>query len=290
MKRFLILLLTVIIALSLASCVSQPDVQVAATTAPVYFFTSSLCQGTDITVTQLITERVSCLHDYTLQTDQMRIVEAAQLLVISGAGLEDFLADAVAGTNSVLDASSNIPLLCADSEDAHSHAHDHTYDPHIWLSPVHAQQMVINIADGLVAFYPQHKTQIVLNQEKLLSDLDALSKYANDQLSSLSSRKLITFHDGFGYLAEAFDMQIVHTIEEEAGSEASAAELIHLIGLVNENGLDCIFTEYNGSAPAAKIVANETGARIFSLDMAMTDRGYFEAMYYNIDTLKEALG
>ena len=85
------------------------------------------------------------------------------------------------------------------------------------------------------------------------------------------------------------DLEILHAVEEEAGSEASAAELIKLAGIVEKHKLPAIFTECNGSTSAAKIISAETGAKLFSLDMAMSDRHYFDAMKYNIDTLKEAL-
>ena len=40
--------------------------QIAATTLPVYTFTQALCQNTGLTVERLISEPVSCLHDYSL--------------------------------------------------------------------------------------------------------------------------------------------------------------------------------------------------------------------------------
>ena len=78
-------------------------------------------------------------------------------------------------------------------------------------------------------------------------------------------------------------------MEEESGSEASAKELIELIGLVQEHSLPAIFTEKNGSVSAAAILSGETGVSVYQLDMAMAGEDYFEAMYRNIDTLKEAL-
>jgi ornithine carbamoyltransferase len=37
-------------------------------------------------------------------------------------------------------------------------------------------------------------------------------------------------------------------------------------------------------------IAAETGATAFALDMAMAGDNYFDAMYHNIDTIREALG
>ena len=123
----------------------------------------------------------------------------------------------------------------------------------------------------------------------LLNQLEALRQYGEQTLSGLSCRELITFHDGFSYFAEAFGLTILEAVEEEAGSEASAGELIHLIELTREHHLPAIFTEKNSSASAASVISRETGAGIFELDMAMAADSYFEAMYRNLDTIKEAL-
>ena len=137
--------------------------------------------------------------------------------------------------------------------------------------------------------YPAHATAFATNLEALNGDLDALQHYGESQLRSLSTRELITFHDGFAYFAEAFGLTILEAVEEESGSEASAAELKHLITLVRTHDLPAIFTERSGSVSAAGVISSETGAEIFALDMAMAGNSYFEAMYHNIDTLKEAL-
>jgi ABC-type Zn uptake system ZnuABC Zn-binding protein ZnuA len=152
-----------------------------------------------------------------------------------------------------------------------------------------AKRMCKNIASSLTSIYPQYADTFSNNLETLLAKLDALQAYGETELSSLRCRNLITFHDGFSYFAESFDLRIIKAIEEESGSEVSAKELIELIDLVNDNHLTAIFTESNGSTAAAGIIAKETGAKIFTLDMAIAGDSYFEAMYHNIDTVKEAL-
>ena len=108
-------------------------------------------------------------------------------------------------------------------------------------------------------------------------------------MADLTQRNIITFHDGFSYFAEEWDLIILKALEEESGSEASAAELKELINLVNTNNLTAIFTEENGSTSAAQIIAKETGISIYTLSMGMSNNDYFETMYHNIDTVKEAL-
>ena len=292
MKRISCFLAVVLTLSMLFGCASVPNADIAATTLPVYEFTLRLCEGTDLTVTRLITESVSCLHDYTLQVSQMRAIEGAKTVVISGGGLEDFLHDALDGSHAVIEAAHGIQLLCPTTEHHHDHDdhHHHDADPHLWLSPIRAKEMAKNICTGLCRQFPQFSDRFSQNLTSLLSDLDALQAYGEAQLQDLKCRELITFHDGFAYFAEAFDLTILEAVEEESGSEASAAELIELIGMVEHHGLPAIFTESNGSDAAAKTIAAETGAALFSLDMAMSGNSYFDSMYHNIDTIKEALG
>lgn len=296
MKFWKIILTAALAAALLCGCAPKADyAPIAATTLPVWDFTSRLCGGTPLAVTRLVTEQVSCLHDYSLNVRQVKAAEAAQVVVISGAGLEDFLNDLLLDVPTI-DASQGISLLHSDEaheEEEHHHeedGHHHEEDPHIWLSPENAQVMAQNICKGLSRQYPDYEDTFRANLGKLLSQLETLQSYGEEQLSGLQCRELIPFHDGFSYFAQAFHLTILESVEEESGSEASAKDLIHLTELVRTHNLPAIFTEVSGSDSAARVIARETGCKVYALDMAMSGDSYFEAMYHNIDTIREALG
>ena len=288
MKHLAFFLAFLLLLSWLSGCSHYQEADIAASTLPVYEFTGRLCQGSGITVSCLVTENISCLHDYTLQVRQMRSIQSAEAVVISGAGLEDFLEDALSGAAHVIDASEGIRLSEADHHH-HEDAHSHAEDPHIWLSVANAKLMAENICQALADLYPQHRTLFQSNLTALLDDLDALQAYGEKTLGSLSCRELITFHDGFSYLAESFGLSILAAVEEESGSEASAAQLAELISLVQTHDLPAVFVEKNGADSAAKIIAAETEIHLFSLDMTLSGSSYFDAMYHNINTLQEAL-
>lgn len=147
-----------ILALLLCGCSSNSQpADIAATTLPVYQFTAALCDGTGLQVVRLVTESVSCLHDYSLNVRQVKAAQGAELVVISGAGLEDFMEDVLTGKK-IVDASAGLSLL----ESCHDHdhgegdhdGHEHEADAHIWLSPENAMVMARNIRDGLKTQYP----------------------------------------------------------------------------------------------------------------------------------------
>ena len=290
MKKIIPFLIFVMLLSGCGKAETPPDI--AATTLPVYDFTQALCQDTPLRVGRLITESVSCLHDYSLKVYQVKMAEAAQTLVISGAGLEEFMEDILDGSKTI-DASQGINMLPGQEEDHHDHqdddGHHHESDPHIWLSPENGKRMARNICQGLTELYPQYADTFQRNLTPLLEELDALEAYGQQELENLSCRELITFHDGFSYFARAFDLEILAAVEEESGSEASAKELIGLITLVRSRGVPAIFTETNGSPSAAGIIGAETGVKIRALDMAMAGDSYFDAMYRNIRAIKEAM-
>ena len=123
MKRLLLIILC--LTLLLPGCPTNETAQIAATTLPVYQFTSRLCEGTGITVTRLITESVSCLHDYSLNVSQVKAAEAAEMIVVSGAGLEDFMEDLLANAGAVIDSSAGLHLQSCQAEHDHGHEHEH---------------------------------------------------------------------------------------------------------------------------------------------------------------------
>ena len=293
MKKLLLLLLLLFTLLCCGCNKSSEPYDIVATTLPIYEFALNLCEGTDLSVGQLITDNVSCLHDYTLQVDQMKMIESANIVLLSGLGLEDFMEDVTAIASVTIDASYNVHV----HEGSHDHhgmhsdeiEHHHDVDPHIWLSPENAIIMAENLAYGLSKNYPQFDQLFFQNLAELKQQLEQLQSYGNSNLANLSCRELITFHDGFSYFAESFDLTVLEAVEEESGSEASASMIIHLTELVNTHNLPAVFIETNGSDACAGIVHSETGTAIYTLDMAMSGDSYFDAMYHNIDTIKEAL-
>ena len=116
------------------------------------------------------------------------------------------------------------------------------------------------------------------------------------QLADLPCRDLITFHDGFSYFAQAFDLEILCAIEEEAGSEASAQKVQGLVEEIEHHHIPAIFTEVNGADATARIIRRECGVPIFSLDLMMSRQqeqtpgvtAYLTLLQSNVNTLREA--
>ena len=306
-KKLLAVLLSGTLLLSLTAC-GTPEgekeddsiLTIAATTYPVYLLADMVVGDMDgIELKLVVDQQISCLHDYTLSVEDMRILERADVVLINGAGLEEFLDDVLETLDApVIDCSEGIVLLPYEGHEDHDHGeeeddHDH-YDPHIWMDPNRAIQMMENIAEGLA------EVQNVYSREDLLghmlmsaAHIDEAAREWKETFAALPAqqRKLITFHDGFGYLADAFDLDILKAIEEESGSEASAKDIKEIVSLVREYDIPVIFVEENGSDATAKAIQRETGVEIGTLSMIMSDNGlnYLQAMDVNLQTIYAGL-
>ena len=299
MKRTFALLLCLLLLAGCSPMETQEQVNIVATTYPAYLAALAVTDGfTDVSVTRLDTGSVSCLHDYTLTVNDMKKLSRADVIVTNGAGMEDFMADAlVSSAATIIDCSEGIPLLPATGHHDHEH-HDHEHDGHYWMNPSEMVTMTDNILSELLfVLDPQHAERMVENTSRAQHLLRLCRAEGQSALTQAASNvQLITFHDGFAYFAAAFDLPLLASIEEEAGSEASAKEIIHITELVRAHNLPAIFTEVNGSDATAQAIHRETGCAVYPLSTIMDGREpssgddspimpYIEAINTNIATV-----
>lgn len=280
----------------------QPRLTVLATTYPVYLFASAVTEGVEgIRVERLSTGQVSCLHDYTLSVDDMKKIERADVIAMNGAELEEFMEDALAASDAaVIDCSQGVELLenlehhhegeDHDDHDGHDHGH---WDPHYWMDPQRAAQMVGNLVRGLTDADSDNGDTYRDNGQKAFLMLNVWDEAIRDLLNGEEMPEitgLITFHDGFQYFAQTYGLPLLAAIEEEAGSEASAKEINEITALVKEKNIPVIFTEVNGSDATAKAIARETGCAVAQLSMCMDGSdgalsNYYDALMGNVTAI-----
>lgn len=299
-KRLLPLLLLILLLCTACgapdgAATTQDDAtrHLVASTYPSYLFLSALTQGAqDVRVTPLINQPVSCLHDYSLTVQEMKVLESADALFTNGVGLDGFIAQHAqtsgrADALTVFDCSTGVDLLPLG---------DTASDPHYWLDPKRCTVMLNNIRDGLIALDPDQAALYEKNADAATQTLLAAYEDLRAQLAPLQNRNLITFHDGFAYFADAFDLDILLAVEEEEGQEASAQVISHALSLIDAHRLPAIFTEAYSSDATAQAIAREANVRVLPLSLMMSGQteqpgleAYLSTMRQNVDTILEGL-
>lgn len=257
-------------------------ITIATSFYPVYIFTLNIVDGIDAFEVKCMAEQnIGCLHDYTLTSKDVRLLNDAAVLVINGAGMESFVEDAYKNVEdlSVIDSSIGIELLCgenehgdngnshnADNENSHNHSHNHTDNSHIWLSVENAKKQVENIKNGLSEQFPEYRYLFFKNYEAYIKRLEALEETQKEYSSAITDKKVITFHKAYDYLAMDLGFQVVACVESDEGGEPSAKKLAELTKHIKEDEICALFIEPQYTGSAAEILKNETGINIYVIN------------------------
>ncbi len=297
-------LLTLLLALMLLSVPALASAETVATSFyPIYLFALNLLDGVDgVEVTNLTEPTTGCLHDYQLQTGDMKTLSRADAFLINGAGMEGYLEGVFEAfpTLPVIDASTGVTLLedCSDHDhDEHDgHDHDHAYNAHIWLDAQNAILMVNNLADGLIAALPQHADAIAANRDAYIARLTTLDAEIESALATVPRKDIITFHEAFPYFAHAYGLNVAAVINRDPDDALSPRQLAELCKTVESLGAPPLFVEPQYEDKAAQTISRETGAAIHTLDPIVTGPAaaplthYEDVMRQNLAVLMAALG
>ena len=303
-KNAAVALLIAFTLLAFCGCAAQDvgqQVNILTTFYPMYIFTLNVADGIDgVNVQNMADQNVGCLHDYQLQTRDMVALEKADVLIINGGGMEQFMDKVISmrGDLPVVTACEGIDMLPLEGH-AHEHEEEHAEEvcdevnAHVWLDPRLAIKQIENIAEGLCAADPTHAEAYRANAADYALRISSLYQEMTEQLKPVVGKQIITFHEAFPYFAGAFGIEIAGVIEHDQGEEPGTREIARTCDMVKELGIKALFTEPQYPQKAAETIARETGAGLYRLDPIVSgDSGkesYEMIMRENARVLLEAL-
>ena len=274
-----------------ASTGSDGDLKVVATTTQIADLTRNIVGDTDgVTITQLIQPNQSA-HSYDPSVADLTALGEADVLVINGVGLEEWLDDAIeaSGFDGVtIDSDEGITILDGEAghEEEAAHAdeategeateeeHDHEGgNPHIWTDVTNAEAMVATIADGLAGASADHADEFAANEAAYTAQLAALEGWIHENIDAVPAdeRLLVSNHDAFGYFTAAYGITYVGSVipSFDDNAEPSAAEIDALVAAVKATGVKAVFSEASINPKAADTIAAEAGVAVYSGDDAL---------------------
>ena len=245
-------------------------------------------------------------HDFQLTPADVKKLSDADLLIINGAGIEEWLGELIKKSGNknlvVVDTSNGIKLVESPEEieigHSHSHAHDHDHgdgaNPHIWLDPVISIIQAANIVAALQKAETANASAYAQNGKVYEAKLSALDSDYRSTLAPLPNKNLVTFHDAFPYLAARYKLNYVGAISEFPEKDPTPKQLAALVDKIRSLKVGVLFAE-NGYAPGLlKKIASETGAKVSELDTLEVGQGtptaYLDRMGTNLESLRKAFG
>ena len=233
-------------------------------------------------------------HVYEPSPDNAKALLKADLIIANGLGFEPWLERLLASTGpdgKRIDASAGVlPLML--EEDGRK-----VPDPHAWQSLSNVEVYVRNIAKALSEVDPAHAQEYASRRDAYLTRLHALLKEANASFAKLpaSRRKVVTSHDAFGYLGQAWQLEFIAPQGLSTHDEPSAAEVAALIRQLRSEGVRAVFVENIRDPRLIQQIAEEAGAAVGgtlysdALASQAPANTYLGMFKYNLDTLMAAL-
>ncbi len=208
-------------------------------------------------------------HDYQASSQQIALIQQADLVVANGLLLEEGLlgvlesaADDGANVVTIGDQLDPIPFGFQTDD-------DHSDDPHVWLDPLRMAEAGRIIARNLGDIDPSINWGD--NAVAYAAELSATDQEIAAILGSIpdNARKLVTNHGALGYFAQRYDFAIIGTVIPGGSTiaEPSSAELADLIDKITTENVTAIFAETSEPAALAEAVAAEVGESVTVVDL-----------------------
>ena len=233
-------------------------------------------------------------HVYQPSTDDAKAVFAADLIIANGLGFEPWLArliDSSEAPGKRIDASAGVLPLMLDEEG------QRVADPHAWQNLANAEIYVRNIANTLSQIDTANAEYYAYRSEAYISQIRVLLSEARRSLGQLppAQRTIITSHDAFGYLGQAYGLNFIAPQGLSTEDEPSAAEVAALIRQIRTDGVRAVFVENIRDPRLIQQIAAEGGAKVGgtlysdALASAGPASSYLGMFKHNLDTLVAAL-
>ncbi len=230
-------------------------------------------------------------HTYEPSPQDVRRVAEADLVFANGLDLEPAALKTVAAN-----ARKGSVVLLGDEAKKAPFQSFIPGDPHLWMHPllgsVYAQAVAARLSDA----DPEGRAQYEANYARFDKEIQDADYYVRAKVAGipLEKRKLVTTHEAFGYLAQAFGLEVVGVVAPGPGQEATPARVAELARSIREEGVPAVFQEPQITAEAKVLeqAAADAGVRVCTLYSDSLDdrvRGYVELLRFDGEELARCL-
>jgi zinc transport system substrate-binding protein len=261
---------------------------VGVTLHPYYSWVANLVKGTDVEVRSILPGEIDA-GNYQPRAEDIRKLADLDAIVINGVGHDDFILDMLKASGNarivVIQPNDEVALLRAKSGNA--------VNSHTFISFTNAIQQTYAIAKALADLRPDLAAKFDENAGEYARRLRRIKAAAATRLAGAAIRKVITVHDGYGYLLQEFGIDIDAVIEPAHGLVPSGAELKDVIDILRRDQIAVVFSEESFPKPLLDVVREQGHARVYLISHIAsgeyTADKFEREMQANVDVMVKAL-
>ncbi len=267
------------------------------------------------------------VHSYEPTPADVQKIADADLILVNGVGLEQFLDKLIADSGTkgkVITVTQGLPIQKFVSIEQRADTSAQTTpqilgisgsyqcgapqsgeeigecDPHLWQNVANVIVYTLNIRDAFIAADPADADTFNTNAGNYIAQLQQLDAEMFTDFAAIpaANRVLVTNHDAMGYFAARYGFQIAGVVLPggATGQEPDPQSVAALIDTINSKSVKAVFLENVSSDALANQIASSAGVNVVQAlyTDALGDPGssgdtYLHMMQANIKTLVSAL-
>jgi len=249
-------------------------------------------------------------HQFAPSLEDLTRIARARVLLVVGLGLDPWARRAVEsgdGRSELWEAGAWVsrrrmepaeskPEGDADGEHAEHAGHVHGAsgeDPHIWLDPLRAAEIVTRLGEEFARLDPAHAPAYRARARAYADELHQLAAEIASAGAPVKGKQVVVFHDAYGYLFDRLGLKVAGVIQLSPGLTPSPRDVAQAVRKMRGIGQRHVFVEAEYQA-AARPVAEALGGKVVLLDhLTLREvpwgKTYLERLRYDVKALTENL-
>jgi zinc transport system substrate-binding protein len=187
-----------------------------------------------------------------------------------------------------------------DDHDDHAGHEGHNHeaggvDPHLWLDTQNMIVIAEEVTNTLVETDPANADKYKANSKALKAKLTDLNGQLEAIVKTSKGKPYVVFHDAYQYFEKQYGLKAPTPITINPETPPGAARIKEIKHEVEEQSITCLFSEPQFSPKVLDVIAENTGAKISSIDplgstIAKGEDHYFQSMLNLANTINDCLG
>ena len=280
-----LLIVAALLFAATASAQPRPTLKIGVTLHPYYSWAANVV-GTlpGYEVRSILPGEIDA-GDYQPRPEDIKKLMDLDAIVINGIGHDDFI-------NPMIKASGNKKLVIIrvnESTPQIHAAHGSGVNSHTFISFTNAIQQTYAIQKAIAALRPSDAAALQANAADYARRLRQIKARAATALADAKINRVVTVHDGYGYLLQEFGLEIAGVVQPQHGLTPSAGELKDMVALLKREKIRVVFSEDTFPPALLKVLRDEAGVKVYTITHiasgAYTPDKFEKEMQRNVDTM-----
>lgn len=158
-----------------------------------------------------------------------------------------------------------------EDEGKHGHSdqdgHDHNgVDPHIWLNPAHAVEMIEHIAEVMTDILPAEAERIASNRDAAIDQMIDVDAEVRRLVAPMQDDHLVVLHEAYGHFTEHYGLQPFVALSVTPEHKPTPGNIRKVRKKILDLGVRCVFAEPQFPDTFVRLLTENTSAQTGVID------------------------